>query len=110
MELAEGVVRLTKALPRGFSELRSQLQRSALATVRHIAEGASRVGPADKRARFVVARGEVAECDASLETVAALGLAPREHVDRLRHLADRTGAMLTGLVRRESGRLAEPGS
>jgi four helix bundle protein len=48
-ELAEGAVRLTRKLPRGFSDLRDQLNRSALATVRHIAEGASRRSPADKR-------------------------------------------------------------
>ena len=110
MDLAAGVVGLTKRLPRGFAELRSQPQRSALATVRHIAEGASRTSPSTKRAKFTMARGEVAECDASLETVATLPLAPSQQTQRLRILADRVGAMLKGLVRREARRLAEPGA
>ena len=107
-DLAAGVVRLTRSFPRGFADLRDQLCRSALATVRHVAEGANRLSPADKRQRFVVARGECAECDASLETAARLGLAPAGAVDALRRLADRVGAMLTGLVRRETSRQAEP--
>jgi four helix bundle protein len=57
-DLPEAAVRPTQPCPRGFTDLRDQLRRAALATVRHIAEGASRTSPADKRARFVVARGE----------------------------------------------------
>ena len=45
MELAEGVARMTKGLPRGFSDLRNQLQRSAPATVRHIARAPAVSGP-----------------------------------------------------------------
>ena len=99
-ELAVGCVRLTSETPRGFADLRDQARRSALATVRHIAEGASRTSPADKRARFVVARGEVAELDATLDTALALDLLPVSSTRELRILAARVGAMLTGLIRR----------
>jgi four helix bundle protein len=105
-ELAAGVVRLTREFPRGYADLRDQLGRSAMAVVRHIAEGANRHTPADKRARFVIARGECGECDASLETADMLDLAPAASIQDLRSLADRVGAMLTGLVRREAAREA----
>jgi four helix bundle protein len=104
-DLACGVARLSHTFPRGFAEIRDQLQRASLAVARHIAEGASRATPADKRARFVVARGECAECDASLDTALRLGLAPEAEIHRLRALADRLGAMLTGLVLREGSRV-----
>ena len=103
-DLACGVVLLTRGFPRGFADLRDQLNRSAMAVVRHVAEGANRHSPADKRARFVVARGECAECDASLDTALRLELAPADRVLALRRQADRVGAMLTGLVRREAAR------
>jgi four helix bundle protein len=105
-ELVEGAVRLTQRCPRGFADLRDQIRRAALATVRHIAEGASRTSPADRRARFVVARGECAECHATLETAARLDLLPASDILRVQVLADRVSAMLTGLVRREERRMA----
>ena len=99
-ELAVATVRLTETTPRGYADLRDQARRSALATVRHIAEGASRTSKADKRARFVVARGEVAELDATLETAQRLELVEARSASAARVLAARVGAMLTGLIRR----------
>ena len=101
LDLFRGVETIAARFPRGHSDLRDQLRRSAAATVRHIAEGANRLHAADKAARFTVAKGEVGECDAVLEMAAILGLAPRPAVDRLRGFSDRVAAMLTGLVRRE---------
>ena len=106
-ELAAGCVQLTARLPRGFTDVRDQARRSALATVRHIAEGASRTSPADKRARFTVARGEVAELDATLESAQLLELIASAPVRELRVLAARVGAMLTGLIQRESRRMVD---
>ena len=60
------------------------------ATVRNIAEGANRVHPKDKAARFIVARAECGECEASLEMVEVLRLA---NARRLRMMADRVAAM-----------------
>ena len=108
LELVQGVARLTRALPTGTAELKDQLMRSALATVRHLAEGANRVSPADRRARFTVARGEVAEADATLETLALLEFAPLAEVGTLRDAAHRVGAMLGGLIRRETQRVLAP--
>ena len=83
------------------AELKDQLRRAVGATVRNIAEGANRVHPKDKAARFIVARAECAECEASLQMVEVLGLGrPR----RLRIMADRVAAMLWGLIKRENAR------
>jgi len=105
LELFAGVERTP--LPKGYADLRDQLRRAAAATVRHLAEGASRTHPRDKAARFMVARGECAECDASLEMAEVLGLASRARLRELRRLAGRVAAMLSGLIRREQRR-ADP--
>jgi len=97
LELFVGVEQLM--LPKGFADLRDQLRRAAAATVRHIAEGANRSHPRDKAARFIIAQGEAGECDAALEMAGLLQLVPPERVQSLRRLADRVGAMLTGLIR-----------
>lgn len=107
LELFAGVERTH--LPKGYADLRDQMRRAAAATVRHIAEGASRTHPRDKAARFMCARGECAECDASLEMAEVLGLASRARTGELRRLADRVGAMLSGLIRRQ-GALADGGA
>jgi four helix bundle protein len=106
LELFAGVEALAADLPKGHAELKDQLRRAAGATVRNIAEGANRVHPRDKAARFMVARGEVGECEASLEMIQVLALAPWSKVGELRRLADRVAAMAYGLVRRERARVA----
>ena len=103
-ELFCGVEELARDLPRGYADLKDQLRRAASATVRNLAEGANRVHPKDKAARFTVARGEVGETDAALEMVAALGLADPAGIRRLRTRADRVAAMTWGLIRRQRGR------
>lgn len=100
-ELFRGVEEVAGDFPRGYADLKDQLRRAASATVRNLAEGANRVHPKDKAARFTVARGEVGETDAALEMVAALGLASAAQVRQLRTLADRVAAMSWGLIRRE---------
>ena len=98
VELLLGVERLVARLPRGHGNLKDQLRRAATATVLNLAEGANRSHPADKAARFNVARSECGECDAALHLVELLGLARTED---LRRLADRIGAMLFRLMRRQ---------
>jgi len=105
LELFRGVEGLAAGFSTGFAGLKDQLRRATAATVRNIAEGANRSHPRDKAARFLVARGEVGECNASLEMAALLGLGSLARIASLRGLADRVAAMLTGLVRRERGRV-----
>lgn len=102
-ELVAVTVDITRTLPRGFAELRDQARRAALAIVRHIAEGASRLTPADKRQRFVIALGEAAELDATLESAARVEAIARADVARARVLSTRAGAMLAGLIKRLGG-------
>ncbi|MDJ0974669.1 MAG: four helix bundle protein [Planctomycetota bacterium] len=100
MELTIGIERLAADLPRGHADLKDQVRRAASATMRNITEGANRWAPRDKAARFVIARGECGECDAVLEMVQRLRLVPASQARRLRQLAHRVGAMLTGLIQR----------
>ncbi|MDJ0521866.1 MAG: four helix bundle protein [Planctomycetota bacterium] len=100
MELTVGVERLSADLPRGHADLKDQVRRAASATMRNITEGANRWAARDKAARFVIARGECGECDAALEMIERLDMAAGHDVDALRRLADRVGAMLTGLIKR----------
>ena len=102
-ELAVACVQVTADLPRGFADLRDQARRAALATVRHIAEGASGVSPADKRARFSIARGEVAEVQATHETAALLKIVRSGATEDVDRLCARVAAMLMGLIRRCGG-------
>ena len=104
LELFRGVEEVAAGFPAGYADLKDQVRRAASAVVRHVAEGANRVHARDKAARFMVARGEVGECDAALEMVGIVGLAPPARLDGLRQLADRIAAMLWGLVRREQSR------
>lgn len=104
LDLFRGAEELAKRLPTGHADLKDQLRRSAAATVRHIAEGASRLQPRDKAARFVLARAECGECEATLEMAQVAGIATDARVRPLRRLADRVAAMLLGLVRRERAR------
>ena len=96
-ELFVGVEELALGMPRGYADLKDQVRRAAAATVRHISEGANRAYPRDKAARFIVARGECGECDTALEMAQAVGVGDACELARLRGLADRVGAMLTGL-------------
>ena len=105
LELFAGVEDLASRFPRGQRDLRDQVRRAAAATVRHIAEGANRAHAADKAARFLVAKGEVGECDACLGMAAVLKLGPPDALASLRLSADRVAAMLTGLIRRERRRV-----
>ena len=103
-ELFCGVEELAGGIPRGNAELKDQLRRAAASTVRNLAEGANRISPRDKAARFAVALGEVGETDCALEMVEALGLGTTRRVMRLRELASRVAAMLFGLIRRQRER------
>ena len=111
VELFAGVERLAADFPRGYAEHKDQLRRAAASVVRNIAEGANRVHPRDKAARFGVARGECGECEAALEMADVVGIGDGGRVRHLRGLADRVAAMLFGLIRRERARLvlADPG-
>jgi four helix bundle protein len=105
LDLFAGVEELAASFPYGFADLKDQLRRAAAATVRHIAEGANRVHPRDKAARFMVARGECGECHAVLGMAEQVRVGAPDRREHLRRLADRVAAMLHGLIRRERARV-----
>ena len=110
LELFERVEELAGTFPRGYADLKDQLRRATAATVRHIAEGANRIHPRDKAARFMLARAECGESEASLQMAQIVGIVSTGRAEALRHRADRVGAMLLGLIRREQLRArAKPG-
>jgi four helix bundle protein len=104
LELFLAVELLADGFPRGHADLKDQLRRSAAATVRHIAEGANRIQPRDKAARFMLARAECGECDATLDMARIVGLLSEDSLSRLQSLTGRVSAMLLGLIRRERNR------
>jgi four helix bundle protein len=110
LELFVEVERLAGKLPHGYADLKDQVRRAAGSAVRNIAEGANRVQPRDKAARFVIALGEIGECEAALEMIQLLDLAAWSVVDELRRTAGRVAALVTGLVHRQRVRpSAAPG-
>lgn len=78
---------------------RDQAKRASGRAALNIAEGASRVSPADKARVFSIARGEAAEAAAAVEIAALQGDASEESAERCISLADRLVALLTGLIR-----------
>lgn len=107
-EFAVAVNQLTRAFPRGNADLRDQLRRASASVLRHIAEGAGRSSPRDKASRFTIARGECAECDASLDLALGFELGDQRRIEDLRHLAERIAAMLTKLILRQSAEEEHP--
>ena len=101
-ELADRVRPVIARLPPRYRALGDQLQRSALATEALIAEGANRYTPAQKRQRFVEARGEGGETASHLERLWRYQLIDENAVIEMLALADRICALCTGLIRRHS--------
>jgi len=101
VRLFRGVEDAAQAFPRGYADLKDQLRRAAGSVVRNIAEGANREHRRDKAARFLVARGEAGETEASLEMAQIVGAIEITEAIRLRRLAGRVTALLGGLIRHQ---------
>jgi four helix bundle protein len=100
LDLAEAGHRLAGRIPRGFRWLADHLARAACAAPVLTAEGANRVSPGHKRQRFAEALGECGEAAAVAEVVERLALVRGEEPAAVLAHADRTAALLTGLVRK----------
>ena len=100
LELAVLCNQVAADIPRGHRPLADQLLRSSSAVPLLVAEGANRLTAAQKRQRFVEARGECGETAAAVELAAALGLVNCHDAQVALALAGRVGAMLTRLIQR----------
>ncbi len=90
---------LIAQLPSGNAELVSQLKRAVLSIPLNIAEGAGKLGNADKKRFFRIARGSALECAAILDAVCVLGLKEKADVCTERELLLRIVSMLSVLCR-----------
>ena len=97
--LAKGI---SEQIPRGYRSLSDQLIRSGSGVVLLIAEGANRCSAAQKRQRFIEARGECGEAAATVELCERLGLISGEDCQQFQSAAGRIAAMLSGLIRRRT--------
>jgi four helix bundle protein len=100
LDLAHVAITLANDLPRGHAAIADQLRRSATALPLLIAEGANRVSPAQKRQRFIEARGECGEAAAAIELLAKLRIVDAQVSAHALESADRVGAMLSGLLKK----------
>ncbi len=97
-EMAALANALAAPIPRGHRNIADHLTRSASITVLLLAEGANRRGAASKRQRFVESRGECAEVAAAGDLIIAMNIGSRQQAEKLKGLASRVSAMLTGLI------------
>jgi len=97
-EMAVLANRIAARIPRGHRNIADHLVRSASNSVLLLAEGANRRGAASKRQRFDESRGECGEVAAAADLIVGMDLGPRPEAERLKALAGRVSAMLTGLI------------
>jgi four helix bundle protein len=91
---------LAGRLPRGRSHLSDQLTRAATSIVLNIAEGAGKLGPADKRRYYLTSAGSTTESAAILDACLRLKLLASEEHAIGKGILDRIMSMLVKLARR----------
>jgi four helix bundle protein len=89
-----------RLIPSGHAVLRDQLERASLSVLLNISEGAARRGRRDRARFFTIARGSCSESAALIHLLAARGIAPAEHCQKVRVLAVRVIQMLTKMAQR----------
>ena len=100
MELVKEVYLLTKRLPKDEQYgLSTQLRRAATSILANLAEGFSRSSHPDKAHKYTISRGECSEVKAYLLICIALRYFQHSDAERALALAEKTGQLLSGLVR-----------
>ena len=102
LELAGLAHEICSGVPAKHRAIADQLIRSGSAVVLLIAEGAGRYSAAQKRQRFVEARGECGEASAAVEVLLQFGSAREPLASQFQGTAEEVGAMLCALVQRHS--------
>ena len=92
-------LRIASSLPRGESELRSQLKSAAMSVPLNIAEGSGKPSPADRAHAHAIARGSAMEGGALVDVCALAGYLTAEDARSARALLVRIVAMLSKMCR-----------
>ena len=91
---------LVGKIPKGNSDLVSQLRRAALSIPLNIAEGAGKTSGDDKKRFYTIARGSTLECAAILDAMEILQLGESAAIKNGKQLLKEIAAMLTALILR----------
>jgi four helix bundle protein len=93
------IARILLEIPRGHSDSKDQLKRSAKSVTRNLAEGAGKWSIADKIHFYHVARGSAMEAASILDELVDFGLVREDRVQEAKRVLARVVAMLIGMIR-----------
>ena len=93
----EQCIAMSVSLPKGYSDLNSQLKRAVFSVALNIAEGAGKSAKPDKRRYYDIARGSAMETAAICDVIFRLGLLPTEQHRAIKKLLHRIISMLSKL-------------
>lgn len=99
MEFLEVALDVVASIPRGESELRSQLKRASTSIPLNIAEGYGKPTAADRARYHAIARGSAMECGAVFDVCTVSKFISAETAKRGKVLIVRLVAMLTRMCR-----------
>jgi len=99
IEFLHLAIQVTGALPRGESELRSQLKRAAMSIPLNIAEASGKPSTADRARYHGIARGSAMECGALFDVCTIAGHVTAADARRGKGLIVRIVAMLSRMCR-----------
>jgi len=97
LDFVEESLRILAELPKGYSELRSQLKRAAFSVSLNIAEGAGKSAKADKKRFYEIARGSAMESAAICDILFRASLIENTVHQSLKELLHRVISMLSRL-------------
>jgi four helix bundle protein len=99
IEFLATAMKIRAALPRGYADMGSQLDRAALSVVLNIAEGYGKRGAKDRMRFYDISRGSAHECGAVLDAGKTLGIIPDSLYDPGKVSLHRIVSMLVKLCR-----------
>ena len=106
MDLVEAVYRVSRRFPEDERfGLIAQVRRAAMSIPNNIAEGYGRIHRGDYVHHLSMARGSLMEVETSLIVAVRLGFASREDAAPIWDLLQRTGKLLTQLIRSLGGKI-----
>ena len=97
MDFVEQSLSILAELPKGYSELSSQLKRAAFSVSLNIAEGAGKSAKLDKKRFYEIARGSAMESAAICDILFRASLLRETFHRRLKELLQRIISMLSRL-------------